>query len=223
VRAFRPTLAIAASCVLASDASAQLCLGHPSFDAGRVQIGANVSRSERATAVAAGVTLGSRSIFGGLSLGALDQDGISGQTLLLGAGLGYQLIRRPAAPFQLCLGASGSVGTGPKNVAGSNQKAYSESFVIGLSAALVINPGSVQRLVPTFGVGYAGSRFQASRDDFATSTFDRSDKFTVIDVGVGFIVTRTLALRPSLTFPLGLEGSTPVLGLDVALNIGRRR
>ena len=221
-RVFRSALVIIGSCVLASGASAQLCLGYPSFEEGRVQIGAGISANERATSFAAGVTLGSRSFFGGVSLGALDQKGIGGQTLLFGAGLGYQLIRRTASPFQLCLGASGSIGTGPKNVAGSNRNAYSESFVVGLSAAFVLNPGSVQKLVPTVGVGYAGNRFQASRDDFATTTFDRSDKFTVVDGGVGFLVTRRLALRPSVTFPLGVEGSRPIFALNGALNVGGR-
>lgn len=88
---------------------------------------------------------------------------------------------------------------------------------------VVLGGSSVQKLVPTLGIGFAGSRFQASRRQLWTTVFDRSDKFWVVDLGAGFIVSRVLALRPSVTIPLGLEEANPVLGLSVALNVGRRR
>lgn len=77
----------AASVLAVSDALAQACLGYPSFDAGRVQLGASVNVSEAALSLAGGVTLGSRGPFGGLSLGTIKYDQIGGAALLVGAAL----------------------------------------------------------------------------------------------------------------------------------------
>jgi hypothetical protein len=205
------------------DVMAQACLGYPSFEAGRVRLGASVAASENALSFAGGLTLGSGRPFGGISLGVTNFDNIEGRALVVGGGAGYQLTRSPSAAVQGCLGASGTLGSGPHNVTGSGENAFSYTFLIGAAMGVALGGNAAQKIVPTVGIGFAGSRFQASRRVLWTSVFDHSEKFWLVDLGVGFLVSPVLAFRPSVSVPLGWEAAQPVYALSAALNIGRRR
>lgn len=220
---------IVASALIMRDVAAQTCLGLPAFKSGRIQLAASGAFGEDARSFEGALSLGSNEFFGGLSLGAVDYDGIAGSTLLIGGGVGYQ-VSLGSSTFQLCPGISTSLGFGPNDIFGGvydsagvrrdpypGDDASTLAFVGGLTLGVAVGSGRV-RLNPTAGLAFAYSSFDL-KDPGGTGA-ERSDTYGAVNLALGLIISSVVAVRSSVTIPLGLEGGDPVFALTLAVNAG---
>jgi hypothetical protein len=221
---------ILASALIVRDIGAQTCLGLTSFKSGRIQLAATGSFGESARSVEGAFSLGSSKPFGGLSLGAIDYDDIAGSTLLVGGAVGYQFPLGSSSTFQVCPGISTTLGFGPNDIFGGvydsagvqrdphpGDDASTVAFLAGLSLGAALGNSRV-RLNPAAGLGVAYSSFDLK--DPGGSGAERSDTYGAVNLALGLIFSAAVAVRPSVTIPLGLEGADPVFGITIAVNVG---
>ena len=197
----------------------QTCRGYPSFASGSTQATAQASFGESSKGFALGLSFGSRTAFGGASIGAISYDDLDGSTTVLGAEAGYQVPLNTTSTVQLCPMVSGSIGMGPKDINGSGIDASSRDASFSLSIGGLLGGQEGFRANPMIGAGfvYSSVKLEGFGDEVT-----ESDTYGAVEFGLGLIINKTLSLRPSVTIPVGLEGADPVMSFAVALNFGNR-
>src|SRR5437764_13366700 len=109
--------AVSGLVVFASAATAQVCQGDLSFRNSSTHVAGSLAVSNNASSFGGGVAFGhSQGWYGGGSLGVLNYDNISGNSVVLGGGLAYALPMQRKSRWQVCPGGTFSMGFGP-NVA----------------------------------------------------------------------------------------------------------
>src|SRR5690242_11462654 len=84
--------AAASVALLASTAAAQVCQGDLSFRSGTPHIGGALAITSNTTSFGGGMAFGhSAGLFGGGSLGMMSYNGLSGNSFVLGGGVGYAM------------------------------------------------------------------------------------------------------------------------------------
>lgn len=71
--------------------------------------------------------------------------------------------------------------------------------------------------VPFVGGDYVTSKATV---ELGGSSDSFSEDYFLITVGAGFVVNKTLSIRPALGFPVGLENGDPSYGIAFAFNFG---
>jgi hypothetical protein len=121
---------------------------------------------------------------------------------------------------EICPVIGGFIGMGPNDIEGSGVDASIRGVAVGLSAGYRINSSTDIAIVPTAGVGFEYSSFKLT--DGIDSTSD-SDSYGMLSLGVGLILGRQFTALPSVSIPIGLDDSDPILSLTFALSLGARR
>ena len=215
-RTFIVSLALFA--VVNAPAAAQTCLGLPSHSNGQMQVTGNATFTDLSnsfgTSIGYGKTAG---IFGNAQLGTTSYDGLDGSAIDLGAQAGYQLTVSQA---QVCPVASLSLGMGPNDVDGAGTDLSSRQGTIGFAVGKVMGSNPKMKLVPNAGLGLA---YRQQKLDDGTSSVEASETYGQASVGLGLIFNSHIAVRPSISIPLGSDFSNdPSFGLTVAYNFGSK-
>ncbi len=207
--------------VVNAPAAAQACLGLASFSNGNMQVSGNGQFTEGANRYGAGFNYGiPASVFAGAQISTTSFDGAEASSLGIGANLGYQLSLGKAANVHVCPVASLELGMGPDvdstaTTPGSN--ASSRLANLGFSVGTTMAASPRMQIIPSVGLGLAYSQLRLEG-----ATTNPSETYGQAQLGVGLVFNQTIAVRPSVSIPLGLEGSDPTFGLTVAYSFGSK-
>lgn len=201
-------------------ASAQACLGSPSFGVGHLQLAAGASSEDVGARFGAHFNGGSETIFGGVGVGGADVRDANGTSLRTGGTLGYQVPLSASGRTQICPTLGLDLGFGPRLNDGFDSKFSSRSFSFGLSVGSQVARAGRLALVPAVSAGFV---HQANIRDGTAGRQTVSDTYGVAGLTLGLVLNDVLALRPSISVPVSGESKDPSFGVGFALNYGGRR
>ena len=212
-------VSMALAAAVSAPAAAQTCLGLASFSAGKMQVSGNGQFTEGANRFGAGFNYGMPSgIFAGASLSSTSYEAADASSLGIGANVGYQLTLGKAANIHVCPVASLELGMGPDDDA-SETDASSQNANLGFSLGTTLRGSPRMQIIPTVGLGLAYSK---QKLEVASASSEFSDTYGQAQLGVGLVFNQSIAVRPSVSIPLGLDGSDPTFGVTVAYSFGSK-
>jgi hypothetical protein len=217
----RTLLAALALVTVPLAAHTQTCLGLAPFSAGRVQLAAIGEFGNDARAYTGTLTFGSvASAFGGVSVGTISYDALSGGTTTVGVSVGLQIPIGTGARVQMCPGLGVVFGFGPDNIGGSGADLSSRAEFLGVQVGVSAGSSPRLRIVPTAGAAFAHTKVDVEGGMF--SGLDESDVYGVFTLGFGLVMS-SLSIQPGVDFTAGLEDNDPTFTVVVAVNFGGRR
>jgi hypothetical protein len=207
--------------VVNAPAAAQTCLGLPSHANGQMQVTGNATFTDLYNSFGGSFGYGQPSgVFGNAQIGTTSYDGLDGSQIDLGAQAGYQLTVGRVAQAQVCPVASFGVGMGPNDIDGFGTDASSTRGSLGIAVGKVMGANPKMKIVPNAGLGLA---YNKQKLDDGTSSVEASETYGLASIGVGLIFNSNIAVRPSVSIPLGSDFSDdPTFGLTVAYNFGSK-
>jgi opacity protein-like surface antigen len=202
--------AVAGVAMSATVAAAQVCQGDLSFRSSSTHVGGTLGLSDNTTSFGGGVTFGHRQgWYTGASLGMMTYDGLDGNTIAVGGGLGYQMPLQAKSKWQVCPGGTLSLGFGPSiDVGGNSMKTSSQAVSMGASFGTALPLSKKVNLLPFGSVGVGHTRLSAKMNGTSTS---ESETYLLLGAGAGFQLTPSLVLRPALTIAAGADLSDDTL------------
>lgn len=212
-------LSLALTFALGSRAVAQTCTGMPSFSAGQMQVTAGGSFADGASSF--GGTFGygvPQSFYGKAALGTTSYDGFDGSSLDFGVGGGYQIPLHSRRTAEVCPVASLSLGSGPDDVLGSGVDMSSRTVAFGAALGAHVGNNPQLQIVPNGSFQFANTR--VAMDD-GTDSVSGSESYGLLTLGTGFVFNSRYSLNPSISIPMGLEGSDASFALAGAIHFGR--
>jgi hypothetical protein len=195
-------------------ARAQVCAGYARLSDAPIQIEAGTSYTDGASSLGGSVTAGRR-LFAGVGLGATWYDRVDGTSFDVGGSAGYEVPL--GARAALCPGASVQFSNGP-DAAEVDVRTWGVSG--GVSVGWVAAESGRVAVAPSARVSLAWAH--RTFDSARLGEFVFRDTYGVVGVGVGFVVNRTITIRPGLSFPFGLGDSEPTIRIGVSWGFGRR-
>jgi hypothetical protein len=184
----------------ATFASAQVCQGDLSFRGSSKHVGGAVAFSDNATSLGGGMTFGhAQGWYSGVSVGMVNYNNVSGNTIAVGGGLGYAMPLQAKSKWQMCPGGTLSLGFGP-TVGGVRTSMQTGSLGASFGTALALN--KTANLLPFGSVGVGHTRISASGNGVSGSA---SDTYLLLGAGAGFQLTPSLVLRPALQLAAGAD------------------
>jgi hypothetical protein len=208
-------LSLALPLLLGSKAAAQACAGMPSFASGPMQITAGGSFADGASSF--GGTFGygrPAGLYGKAGIGTTSYDGLDGSSFDFGVGGGYQIPLQSSRKAELCPIASLSFGSGPNDVLGSGVDMSTRDFAFGAALGAQVGNSPQMQILPNASFQFANKRIEI--DDAAGS-----ESYGLLTLGTGFVFNSRFSVNPSISIPLGLDGSSTSFGLVGAMNFGR--
>jgi len=212
-RALLFTLAL--SFVVGARAAAQTCTGMPSFASGSMQLTAGGSFQDGASSFGGTFGLGAPTgLYGKAGLGTTSYDALDGSSLDFSVGGGYQIPLQTSRTAQLCPVASLSIGSGPSDILGTDSDMSSRTFAFGAALGAQLGNNPQMQIVPNASFQFANTRVEI--DDAAGS-----ESYGLLTLGTGFVFNSRYSLNPSISLPVGLEGSDASFSLAGAIHFGR--
>jgi hypothetical protein len=201
-------------------AAAQACLGLPSHANGQMQVTGNASFNDLYNSFGGSVGYGQPAgVFANAQLGTTSWDGLDGSQIDLGVQGGYQLTVG-SAQVSVCPVASFGVGMGPKDIDAGGTDLSSTRGTLGFAVGKVMGANPKMRIVPNAGLGLA---YNKQKLDDGTTSVEASETYGLASIGVGLIFNSNIAVRPSVSIPLGSDLSNdPTFGLSVAYQFGSK-
>lgn len=212
-------LSMALTFALAARSAAQTCTGMPSFSAGQMQVTAGGSFADGASSF--GGTFGygvPKSFYGKAALGTTSYDAFDGSSVDFGLSGGYQIPLQSSRTMEVCPVASLSVGSGPNDVLGSGVDMSSRTIAFGAALGAQVGNSPQLQIVPNASFQFANTRL--SIDD-GTDSASGSESYGLLTLGTGFVFNSRYSLNPSISIPMGLDGSDASFGLAGAIHFGR--
>jgi len=212
MRELKPlVLLFVASALCAPVASAQTCVGLPSFVTGSVHL--NVAGEFSEAAQAYGVGLGGGrpdNLFANLGVGQVLYDDLDQKRTYGFLEFGYQM---PVRKAQFCPIAGGSYAVGPNDDA-ADIKSSSPSATAGVALGLPIGFRSVQ-LIPNAAVRYEHASEKA--DEAGVSTTD-TFRNGVIDLGLGLVILDRFSVQPIARIRFGGDSGENTFGVFASVS-----
>ncbi|MGH7580832.1 MAG: hypothetical protein ACREM9_11710 [Gemmatimonadales bacterium] len=212
-------LSLALPFMLGARAAAQSCTGMPSFSSGQMQATAGGSFADGASSF--GGTFGygmPKGVYGKAGLGTTSYDAFDGSSLDFSVGGGYQIPLQTSRTAELCPVASLSFASGPNDVIGSGVDMSSRTFALGAAVGALLGHNPQLQFVPNASFQFANTR--VSMDD-GTDSVSGSESYGLLTLGTGFVFNSRYSLSPSISIPMGLEGSDASFALAGAIHFGR--
>jgi hypothetical protein len=212
-------LSLALPLLFGSKAAAQACAGMPSFSSGPMQVAAAGSFADGTSSL--GGTFGygvPNGLYGKAGIGTTSYDAFDGSSFDFGVGGGYQIPLHTSRKAELCPIASLSIGSGPNDVIGSGVDISSRTFAFGAAVGALVGNSSQVQILPNASFQFANTRL--SLDDGSTSA-SGSESYGLLTLGTGFVFNSRFSLNPSISIPMGLEGSDASFSLAGAIHFGR--
>jgi hypothetical protein len=212
--------AVAVLLAASTSSGAQMCVGSASFAAGPVRVAADARFGDNVKGFGANVAFGAPQNFWVTGeVTKVDYDDVSESATVFGATGGYSMPMNPEKTIEFCPVVSFNYQTGP-NFSSVLGKADISDRAFGLGGSF----GGVASTSPSFDfIPFAGGQFVMDRGTVkinGSSTSD-SQNFGVISVGAGFVLNKTVTIRPIAEFPVGLDGAKPSYGIGVGFNFGK--
>lgn len=212
-------LSLSFSLVLGGRAAAQTCVGMPSFSTGQMQVAAGGSFADGVSSFAGTFGYGApKSLYGKATIGSTSYDGFDGSSFDFGVSGGYQVPLQTSRTAELCPVASLTFGSGPNDVLGTGVDMSSRNFAFGAAIGALLGNSPQMQIVPNASFQFANTRL--SVDDGTTSA-SGSESYGLLTLGSGFVFNSRYSLNPSISIPIGLDGSDASFGLMGAIQFGR--
>src|SRR2546426_839554 len=135
--------------------------------------------------------------------------------LALSLALPFALLTTNAAA-QTCVGMP-SFSSGQMQVSGGGSFADGASS-FGAAVGGLVGHSTQMQILPNASFQFANTR--ATADDGTTSA-SASETYGLLTLGTGFVFSSRFSVNPSVSFPMGLDGSSTTFGLSAAMNFGR--
>jgi hypothetical protein len=212
-------LSLALPLLLGSKAAAQACAGMPSFSSGPMQITAGGSFADGSSSF--GGTFGygmPTGLYGKAGIGTTSYDAFDGSSFDFGVGGGYQIPLHTSRRAELCPIASLSFGSGPNDVIGSGVDMSSRNIAFGAAVGALVGHSSQMQILPNASFQFANTRLELND---GTDSVAGSESYGLLTLGTGFVFNSRFSLNPSLSIPMGLDGSDMAFGVAGAINFGR--
>jgi hypothetical protein len=210
---------LALSFTLAGRAAAQACVGMPSFSSGQLQATAGGSLADGASSFGGTIGYGvPKSLYGKAGVGTTSYDAFDGSSFDFSLGGGYQIPLQSSRTAELCPVANLSLGSGPSDVLASGVDVSSRTFALGAALGAHVGNNPQMQIVPNASFQFANTR--VTLDDGTDSASD-SESYGLLTLGTGFVFNSRYSVNPSISIPMGLEGSDMSFGLAGAIHFGR--
>ncbi len=208
-------LSLALPLLLGSKAAAQACAGMPSFASGPMQITAGGSFADGTSSFGGTFGYGQPTgLYGKVGLGSTSYDAFDGSSFDFGVGGGYQIPLHTSRKAELCPIASLSFGSGPSDILGTGVDMSSRNIAFGAAVGALVGNSTQMQILPNASFQFANTRVEL--DDAAGS-----ESYGLLTLGTGFVFNSRFSVNPSISIPMGLEGSDASFGLAGAINFGR--
>jgi len=196
--------AVSGIALCASTAAAQVCQGDLSFRNSSTHIGAALAVSNNATSFGGGATFGHREgLYAGGSVGMSSYSNISGNGVSLNGGLGYAMPLAQRSKWQICPGATLSLGFGPSQNVGAGTMHFStQTLSMGASVGTALPLSKTVNLLPFGSAAFGYTRATAKLNGNSTTA---TDSYLLLGMGAGFQFTPSLVLRPALALAAGAD------------------
>jgi hypothetical protein len=208
--------------VVNAPAAAQACLGLSSHANGQMQAAGNASFTDLSNSFGASIGYGQRAgVFANALIGTTSYDGLDGSQIDLGVQGGYQLTIGGTSQIQACPVASLSLGMGPKDIGGTDTDASGTNGTLGFAIGKVMGANPKMKIIPNGSLGLAYRKQKL--DDGTNPALENSETYGLATVGVGLVFNSNIAVRPSVSIPMGSDFSNdPTFGLTVAYQFGSK-
>jgi hypothetical protein len=214
--------AVAAIAVCTTAATAQVCQGDLSFRGSQKHVGAALGVSDNVTSFGGGLSLGhSKGWFGGGSLGMSSYDGVSAHSVAVGGGVGYAMPLEKGSQWQMCPGATLSLGFGPNfDAGGTTAHTTTQTVALGVSVGTSAPLSKSVKVLPFGSAAFGHTRASVSVNGNSGSA---DDSYLVLGMGAGFQFSPNLVVRPALNLLAGTEPGTDdtIFSLGLTWAIGR--
>jgi hypothetical protein len=214
--------AVAGIAVCATAATGQVCQGDLSFRGSQKHVGAALGMTDGSTSFGGGLTVGhSKGWYGGGSLGMTSYDAVDAHAVNLGGGIGYSMPLQNRSSWQMCPGATLSLGFGPNFDAGGNTAHTStQTAALGLSLGTSVKMNKTLSILPFGSASVAHTRASVKVNGTSTSG---GDSYMVFGMGAGFQFSPNLVIRPSLSLLAAADPGVDntIFGLGLTWAIGR--
>ncbi|HMH25914.1 MAG TPA: outer membrane beta-barrel protein [Gemmatimonadaceae bacterium] len=214
--------AVAGIAVCTTAATAQVCQGDLSFRGSQKHVGAALGLSNNSTSFGGGLSLGhSKGWFGGGSLGMASYDNISAHSVALGGAVGYAMPLAKGSQWQMCPGATLSLGFGPNfDAGGTTAHTTTQTLALGVSVGTAVKMSKSVNVLPFGSAALGHTRVAVSANGNSGSA---DDSYLVLGMGAGFQFSPNLVVSPALNLLAGTEPGTDdtIFSLGITWAIGR--
>ena len=205
--------------LMSTKAAAQTCVGMPSFSSGQMQIAGGGTFADGTSGFGGTFGYGApKGLYGKAGVGTTSYDALDGSSFDLNVGGGYQIPLQTSRMAELCPVASLSIGSGPNNVLGSGVDMSSRTFAFGASVGALVGRSTRMQILPNASFQFANTR---AKVDDGTNSAAASESYGLLTLGTGFVFSSRFSVNPSISVPMGLDGSSTSFGLSGAINFGR--
>jgi hypothetical protein len=205
--------------MLGGKAAAQTCVGMPSFSSGQMQVAASTTFADGANSFGGSFGYGvPKSFYGKAGIGTTSYDGLDGSSFDLSLGGGYQIPLQSSRTTEVCPVANLSLNSGPDDIAGTGVDMSGRTFSFGAALGTQVGNSQQMQILPNASFQFANTRL--SMDDGTTSA-SASESYALLTLGTGFVFNSRYSLNPSISLPIGLEGSDASFTVAGAIHFGR--
>jgi hypothetical protein len=205
--------------LVAGQAAAQTCVGMPSFASGQMQVAGGGAFADGVSSFGGTFGYGApKGLYGKAGIGSTSYDGFNGSSFDFNVGGGYQVPLQTSRAAELCPVASLSLGSGPNDILGQGVDMSSRTFAFGAAIGTPVGHSSQVHILPNASLQFANTR--VSLND-GTNSAAGSESYALLTLGTGFVFNSRYSVNPSISFPMGLDGSSTSFGLVGAINFGR--
>ena len=212
-------LSLALSLMIGTRATAQTCVGMPSFANGQMQFAGGGTFADGADGFAGTFGYGApKGLYGKAGIGTTSYDGLNGSSFDFGVAGGYSIPLEMKRTAEVCPIASLTLGSGPKNIGGAGIDMSSRTFAFGASLGALVNKSSQVQILPNGAFQFTNTRSTIYNGTISTSG---SESYGLLTLGTGFVFHSRFSVNPSISIPMGLNGASTSFGLGGAINFGR--
>jgi hypothetical protein len=207
-------LAMVLTAAIATQASAQACLGMPSFEGRSVHLNAGGEFPDSARAYTIGLGAGKpNGLFANLGGGQVSYDGLDSSARLGFLEFGFEY---PLAGLRFCPVAGGYFAMGPDDEL-ARISVTSRAATGGIAVGYPLDVSSLT-LIPNASVKYEYLNLKVEEEDVGSL----SDTFqtTLLDLGLALILYQRLSIQPLLHVPLSGEDKKTSIGVFASVGFG---